>query len=480
MDNKAILSGFIWRFLERCGAQGITLVVSIILARLLSPEIYGTVSLILVFLTILEVFVDSGLGNALIQKKDSDYIDFSSVFYSNVIISLILYWLMWFAAPVISNFYNLPELVLYIRVLSLNLIIAALKNIQVAYVSKYLLFQKFFLATLIGSLTSGVVGISLAYAGFGVWAIIGQSLSNSFFDTIALWFFVKWRPRRVYSFERFKRLFAFAWKLLATNLIDTIYQKIRQLIIGKVYSAADLAFYNQGQQIPYAIISNINTAIDSVLLPAFSSVQDNIERVKQMTRRSISTSVYIITPLLLCLYSISQPLVAIVLTEKWLPCVFFLRVSCIAFIFTPINTANINAIKALGRSDLVLKLEIIKKIVGIIVLIVTMFKGVKAIAIGLAIVSFLGLIINAWPNRKLLGYGYYQQLKDVMPAIILSSIMALIIYYIQYLDLNNAITIFIQIVLGLLIYIIGSKLFRIDGFLYLTNLLKSYARKEKQ
>ena len=184
MDNKAILSGFIWRFLERCGAQGITLVVSIILARLLSPEIYGTVSLILVFLTILEVFVDSGLGNALIQKKDSDYIDFSSVFYSNVIISLILYWLMWFAAPVISNFYNLPELVLYIRVLSLNLIIAALKNIQVAYVSKYLLFQKFFLATLIGSLTSGVVGISLAYAGFGVWAIIGQSLSNSFFDTI--------------------------------------------------------------------------------------------------------------------------------------------------------------------------------------------------------------------------------------------------------------------------------------------------------
>ncbi|MCI8834626.1 MAG: lipopolysaccharide biosynthesis protein [Ruminococcus sp.] len=474
--NKKVLSNLIWRLLERCGAQGVTLIVSVILARLLAPSDYGVISLIMVFITILEVFIDSGLGNALIQKKDADEIDFSTVFYFNLGMCSILYIGLFTMAPVIANFYSNDVLVLVIRVLGMSLLISGLKNVQQAYVSRNLIFKKFFFATIGGTVTSAVIGIVIAYLGGGVWALVFQGLSNQLIDTMILWIIVKWRPVKVFSWRRFKKLFSYAWKLLVSSFIDTIYQKLRQLLIGKIYSTADLAYYNQGQQIPYAVVSNINASIDSVLLPAIASVQDSKENVKKMTRRAIKTSSYIMTPFMIGIFVIAEKLVELLLTEKWLPCVFFLQISCISFIFTPINTANINAIKAIGRSEIILKIEILKKVVGCVIILFTIFGGIKAIAMGLLLSNVVGQIINAWPNKKILDYGYFEQLKDIIPNILLALCMGMIINVVTVLKLSALSTIVVQIIFGMVIYVALSIVTRNESFFYLWNMIFQYTK----
>ena len=297
--KKKTVGGFLWRLAERMGAQGVSFVVTIVLARLLLPEDYGTVALITVFITILNVFVDSGLGNALIQKKDADDLDFSSVFFFNIAVALVLYAGMFFAAPLIAKFYDKPELVALTRVISLTMLIASVKNVQQAYVSRNLLFKRFFFATLGGTLFSAGLGIYIAYKGGGAWALVAQSLSNAAIDTLILWITVKWRPKLMFSFGRLKGLWSYGWKLLVSSLIDNGYNQLRTLIIGKVYTNADLGFYNKARNFPQMIITNINSAIDSVLLPSMSKVQDSKETVKSMTRRSMKTSIFVMAPLLI-------------------------------------------------------------------------------------------------------------------------------------------------------------------------------------
>ena len=370
-SNNRIISNFIWRFAERCGAQSVSFVVSIVLARLLAPEVYGTIALVTVFTTILDVFVDSGLANALIQKKDVDDIDFSSVFYFNIFTCLILYAGVFFAAPFIASFYSDIELVPVIRVLSFTIVISGVKNVQQAYVSRTLQFKRFFFATLGGTIVAAIVGIIMAYTGYGVWALVAQQILNTTVDTIILWITVKWRPKAVFSFSRLKKLVSYGWKLLVSALLATLYHNIFQLIIGKKYSSADLAYYNKGDRFPNIIVTNVNSSIDSVLLPVMSNEQDDAVRVKEMTRRAIKTSTFIMAPLLMGLAATADSLVYILLTAKWLPCVFYLRIFCVTYMFYPIHTANLNAIKALGRSDMFLKLEIIKKVVGLVLLALT-------------------------------------------------------------------------------------------------------------
>ena len=389
MQNKKILVNFIWRFAERCGAQLVTFIVSIVLARILAPEDYGTIALITVFTTILQVFVDSGLGTALIQKKNADDMDFSSVFYFNFIVCIILYICMFFSAPFISKFYNDNSLTPVIRVISLTIVISGVKGIQQAYVSKYMMFKRFFFSTIGGTIFSAILGIILAYEGCGVWALVAQQLSNTAIDTLILWLTVKWRPKRIFSWKRLKALLSFGWKLLLSSLLDTCYSNLRNLIIGKLYSSADLAFYNQGDKFPKVIVTNVNTSIDSVLLPTMSGAQDNRERVKNMTRRAIKTSTYIMAPFMMGLAFCAEPIVRLVLTDKWLPCVVFLRIFCITYMFWPVHTANLNAINAMGRSDWFLRLEVIKKTMGMIILLSTMWFGVKAMAYSSLLTSML-------------------------------------------------------------------------------------------
>ena len=358
MSSTNVITNFFWRFLERCGAQGVTFIVSIVLARLLDPTVYGTVALVTIFTTIMQVFVDSGMGNALIQKKDADDLDFSSVFYFNMAMCSVLYLIMFFAAPFIASFYRMPELTAIVRVLSFVVVISGVKNVQQAYVSRHLMFKRFFFSTLGGTIGAAVIGIAMAYLGFGVWALVVQMLFNAAVDTTILWITVKWRPKKMFSFQRLKSLFSYGWKLLASSLIDTVYNDLRQLIIGKKYSSGDLAYYNQGKKFPQLIVTNINTSIDSVLLPTMSKAQDDMAAVRSMTRRAIKTSTFLMMPAMIGLAVCAEPLVQLILTEKWLPCVLFLRIFCITYAFYPIHTANLNAIKAMGRSDLFLKLEI--------------------------------------------------------------------------------------------------------------------------
>lgn len=479
MQNKKILVNFIWRFAERCGAQLVTFIVSIVLARILAPEDYGTIALITVFTTILQVFVDSGLGTALIQKKNADDMDFSSVFYFNFIVCIILYICMFFSAPFISKFYNDNSLTPVIRVISLTIVISGVKGIQQAYVSKYMMFKRFFFSTIGGTIFSAILGIILAYEGCGVWALVAQQLSNTAIDTLILWLTVKWRPKRIFSWKRLKALLSFGWKLLLSSLLDTCYSNLRNLIIGKLYSSADLAFYNQGDKFPKVIVTNVNTSIDSVLLPTLSGAQDNRERVKNMTRRAIKTSTYIMAPFMMGLAFCAEPIVRLVLTDKWLPCVVFLRIFCITYMFWPVHTANLNAINAMGRSDWFLRLEVIKKTMGMIILLSTMWFGVKAMAYSSLLTSVLSQIINSWPNRKLLNYGYLEQVRDFAPGIILAVFMGLCVYIIGYIPLNDGATLIIQIIVGAAIYIGMSAILKLEEFEYLIGMIKSF-RNDKE
>lgn len=478
--SHKLTSNFFWRYAERLGAQGVTFVVSIVLARILDPAVYGTISLVTVFTAILEVFVGSGIATALIQKKDADDLDFSTVFYFNIALCLVLYFLMFLAAPFIAAFYNRPELTPIVRVLSLTLVISGVKNVQHAYVSRHMIFKKFFYATLGGTIGAAVVGIVMALNGFGVWALVAQSLFNHTIDTIILWVVVKWRPKKMFSWSRLKQLYSYGWKLLVSALIDIGYKELRTLIIGKLYSSSDLAFYNRGAQFPKLIVNNIDTSIDSVLLPSMAREQDDKTRVRNMTRRAIKTSTYLMMPLMMGLAVCAEPVVRLLLTEKWLPCVFFLRVFCFTYAFYPIHTANLNAIKAMGRSDLFLKLEIIKKVIGLIVLATTMFISVEAMALSGIATTFVHQAINAWPNRKLLDYHYGDQVRDLLPQIALSCLMGAIVYFVTFLHLNDWLTLLIQIPLGAVIYITGSKLFHIDSFEYVYGILKSYLGKRKK
>lgn len=483
VEKKKIIYGLFWKFAERIGSQGIGFIVSIILARLLYPEDYGLIALISIFLSVSSVFVQSGFGSALIQKKTADSIDFSTVFYFNIFMAVIFYILLYMLAPYIAKFYNEPTLIPIIRFMSISLIISGVNNVQHAYVSKTMQFKRFFYSTLVGTIFSGFLGVCMAYMGFGVWAIISQQLFNSLVDTIVLWFTVKWRPQLVFSLERLKSLFSFGWKLLISSLIDTLYINIYGLLIGKIYNSSLLGLYNKGNQFPSLIVDNINGPIQGVLLPALSEEQDNKERLKAMVRRSIVTSSFIIYPIMVGMAAIAKPMVTILLGEKWLGCVFFLQISCITLAFWPIHTANLQAINAVGRSDIFLKLEIIKKILGISVLVISIPFGINIMVIGRAFTSFIGTIINAFPNKKLLGYSFVEQWKDLIPSFILSLVMGLMVMSIELLGFNSYITLLMQIPIGGVSYFGLAYFFKFECFTYLLNMIKNklnYNFKDKK
>lgn len=477
-SRQMVITNFFWRFFERSGAQIVSFVVAIVLARLLNPSEYGEIALVTILICFLQVFVDSGLGSALIQKKNSDDVDFSTVFFFNMAMSIFIYGLLFVTAPFIADFYSLPNLTSVIRIVGLALIVSGLGNIQHSFISKHLLFKKSFVAVLIGAVGSAIVGVGMAYLGYGIWALVGQYLSNVCLVTLVLWFSVKWRPRILFSFDRLKSLFDYGWKLLVSALLDTGYNQLRQLIIGKFYTTKDLAFYNQGGVFPNTIVTNVNASIDSVLFPAMSAEQDNHNVVRDMTSRAIRISTFVMMPLMVGLAACAEPIVNIVLSEKWQPCVPYLRIFCFTYAFWPIHTANLNAMKALGRSDLFLKLEIVKKIVGLVAILCTMRISVMAMAYSMLVTSVLCQIINAWPNKKLLNYSYLQQVKDMLPQIVLSVVMGTIVYSISFFGVNEWVTLVLQMITGVVIYALISGLFKMDCFIYVVDATKALFRKD--
>ena len=424
------------------------------------------------FITLLQVFVDSGLGNALIQKKDADDLDFSTVFFTNVVFCILLYLLLFFVAPFIANFYADEQFTILVRVLGLTLVISGVKNVLQAYVAKNMIFKKFFFATLLGTIVSAIVGVCLAYKGFGVWALITQQLTNLFIDTFVLWIIVPWKPALQFSFERLKQLFSFGWKLLLSAIITTIYSKLRQLIIGKKYTSTDLAYYNKAEVFPNIIVANIDTSLNSVLFSAMASSQDNVDIVKSMARRTLKVSTYIMSPLMIGLAVTAPSVIKLLLTDKWMFCVPYLRVFCIYYMFYPIFTVNLNAINAMGRSDLFLKIEIVKKVVGFSVLFSSMWFGVWVMACCLLIENLSEQIIDSFPNRKLINYSYFAQMKDILPNILLAVFMGVCVYFVHFLNIAYWAQLIIQIILGAFIYITGSFIFKLESFTYLLDMWK--------
>lgn len=471
--NSKTISSLIWKLLERGGTQGIQFIIQIFLARLLSPNDYGTIALITVFIALANVFVQSGFNTSLIQKQNVDEKDFSSVFYISLLIAGILYIILFFIAPMIADFYSIQELTNIIRVLSITLFFGALNSIQNAIISRKMAFKNLFYSSLGAIIVSGIIGIILAYKGFGVWTLVYQQLVNQFLICLILWFTVKWRPQLLFSFQRVKDLFSFGGKLLLSALIDTGYREMTNLIVGKIYIPAMLGYYNRGNQFPNLIVSNLNSSIQSVIFPVLVSVQDDKRRIKEIMRRAIVTSSYMVFPAMMGLIVIAEPMIRLILTEKWLPCVPYLRLFCLSYALWPIHTANLQAINAIGRSDIFLKLEIIKKIVGVSIIIITSRYSPLMMALGTVFGGIIGSFINSYPNKKLLNYSYFEQIKDILPSVVLSVIMGIIAYSVIFLDLSDSVTIILQIIVGGITYVLLSYIVKLECFMYLLKIIKN-------
>ncbi len=476
------ITSVMWKFVEKVAAQAIHFVVSIILARLLAPEDYGIIALVSVFITICNKLVISGFATSLIQKKDADNLDFSTVFYFSCTMAVVLYIALWFVAPFIAGFYseyNEELLIQVIRVMGLNVFIIAVNSVQQAYVSRTMQFRRYFLSTILGNTISAAVGIGLAYGGYGVWALVAQTLLAALVNGIVLWFTVKWRPQLKFSFKRFKALFSYGWKIFTASIIKVIYNDLRSLVIGK-FSPADLAFYNKAQSFPQLIDSNVEGTIDSVLFPAISKKQASVDEMRAMLRRAIKTTSYILIPLLVGLSATSKPVILILLTEEWAPSIPLMQILSFSFVFAPMEIENLQAIKATGRSDIVLKLEIIKKVVGILLIIVAIPYGVTAMAISAVIVAVFSAIVNAIPNKKLLGYTFKMQVKDILPTLLLSFAMFAATFPISYLDINIWLMLIIQVIVGVVVYVALSVIFRVESFKYILGLLKGFLKRGKK
>lgn len=468
-----IIKSILWKFFEKIFVQGVQFLVTIVLARLLSPSEFGIIALITVFIILSNVIIEGGLSTALIQKKDADNVDFSTIFYTNVFVSLSLYGILFFLAPVIASFYNEPQLVSVVRVLSISILFYALNAVQIAYVAKHMLFKKMFVVSLISSVSSGCMGIAFALMNWGVWALVAYNLSLSLLTTLIMLFVIKWRPLFVFDKARFKGLFNFGWKIFFTNFIITLFVNIRSLIIGKMYSAGTLAVFDRGKQFPCLIMDNINASIQAVMLPAFSHEQDDRERVKAMLSRSIKTSSLIIFPILVGLFVAAQPLVLCLLTDKWQEAIPFVRIFCVAYVLLPIQMTNMEVVKSLGKSNVILKMEIVKKIIEISVLIISLFFNVYAIAWGVVVYNLICLYINLYPNVKLINYKVLEQVKDVFPCLVVSIIMGLIISLFLLLDIPNIVILLLQFIVGACVYILMCYTLKLESFVYVINLIKS-------
>lgn len=467
IDKSKVMSSMIWKLLEYGGAQLIQAIVQIILARLLMPEEYGLVILVVAFILVANVFIESGLTVALIQKKDVDEVDFSSVFYLNILIALVLYIAIFAGAPYIADFYREPKIVQIIRVLSLTIFIGAVNSCQGAFLSRNMMFKKLFLSSIAGTLIAGIIGVAMAYMGFGVWALVANNILRQLLVTSIIWMTLRWRPRLVFSIERVRALFSYGSKMTISALIYTLYENLVSILIVRAYSSSALGFYNRGSQFPKLIMMNVNGTIQAVMLPTLSRYQSDRVKVKNMVKRSVKTSAFLVFPMMTGLAVVAEPLVRVLLTEKWLPSVPFLQIFCACYALWPIGTANAQAISALGRSDIFLKLETVNATIHLAVLFLSIPRGVQAIAVGMLISSALTTVTAIYPASRLLGYGYSEQLKDIFPVLLASVSMGGIAYSVRFLRLGSVETLAAQMVLGATLYLAIVKLFKFDTFDYL-------------
>ena len=486
-DSKGkILKGLFWSYGERITAQVVTLVVSVILARMLSPDEYGIIALVTVFITLANIMVTDGFGNALIQKKDADQVDFSTIFWFSEGLSVIIYVILFFAAPLISAYYDIPILSPVIRVMAIRVPIAAINSIQRAQVSRRMEFKKFFFSTLFGTLVSGVVGVCMAYLGFGVWAIVGQYLTNSTIDTIVLFATSGWRPRVLFDSKRLSPLLSFGGKILCVSMMNSLYSNLRNLIIAKNYSSSDLAYSNKGQTFPSLISVNISSSLTSVIFPVISQIQDDKEKLLVLTRKVIQVGSFLMCPLLIGLAAVGNEFIRLLLTDKWLPSVPYMQIMCLVYLLQPIQQASIQSMKALGESGLYLRLEIYKKIFGLTILLIAVLFGhsVLLIVLSALVVEIVSTVINFPANKRLIHYKYKDQLLDIGIPLLMAGIMWIFIIVLNYslsnLAISAVVMMIIDIILGATVYMGLAMVMKNDGFIMLIGMLKTIKKEKKK
>ncbi len=477
--QKDTFSGLVWKFSERAGAQLVTLVVSIFLARILTPDDYSVVSIVTIFFTFANVFISSGFNTALIQKKKVDLRDYSSVLYISLSLSLLIYAVLFFTAPALANLYSLPILIPVIRVMGLTLIINAFKSILCAYISATLQFKKFFFSTLVGTVVSAFVGIALALNGAGPWALVAQQMTNTTIDTLVLLITTRVHFGFKFSFSRVKRLIDYGWKILASSLISTAYDEINPLIIGIRFSGADLSFYTKGKSFPSLISNTVNDTFSAVLLPVMSKLQDDMNAVLNYTRRFMKISSYIIFPLMIGFLAVSDNFVSVILTDKWLSASIYIKIFALSYMFNIIQNGNLQAIRAIGRSDIVLILEIAKK--GIYFLVILGFvlftDSPILLAVSFIINTVFATVINTFPNRKLIGYKYRLQIMDLLKNFICATLMGVIVYSMNFLSINKLFLLALQVLTGAIVYILLSVITKNENFYYFYNFLIKFLKK---
>ena len=450
----------IWSSIDRFSAQGIQFLFSILIARLLVPEDYGVVAMLNIFLAVSQTFIDSGFSTALVRKVDRTETDFSTVFYFNIVVAVIFYFALFFSASAIANFYSTPLLESITKVVALNLIVGSLSGIHSAKLSIAIDFKSKAKISIVTTLLTGVVGLWMAYSGYGVWALVVQSVFSVFLRTALLWIIVKWRPQLVFSWRSFKELFSFGSKLLASSLLDTTYNNVYSLVIGKVFSPSTLGLYSRAAGLAEFPSSNITGVLQGVTFPVLSSIQNEEDRLADAYKRFIRISAFVVFPLMIGLAAVAEPFIQIVLTDKWAGTIPLLQIICFAMMWYPVHAINLNILQVKGRSDYFLKLEVIKKIQGVIILVVTLPLGIVAMCLGRVVSSLISLVWNTYYTKKLINYGFVNQMKDLFHIVVHSLVMGLVVLLIVHFMPSMWLKLIVGVFAGMVYYIVGAYMMR--------------------
>jgi O-antigen/teichoic acid export membrane protein len=469
------LSGLLWQFLQKFISQIFSFCITVVLARLLSPDDYGVVALASMFNILVGIFISGSMDAALIQKKDADELDYNTVFYSSFLMSFVIYAVVYFGSPYFANLYHNELICPVMRVLALTMPIGSLAMVQNAIISRQLEFKKFFYSSLIGQVFSAVIGIVMAYQGFGPWALVAQQIASTITNTMVMFCIVRWYPKLQFSWDRFIVLFNFAWKKTTSSFIGTLCDQLKGYLIGFRYTTADLAYFNRGEGLPQMFNTNISGTINTVLFPALSQLQGDRAAVKRGMRRAMTTSCYILSPIFIGLAATSGKIVPLLYSSKWNPAIPFMLFACLTGVITVLNNANLQSIYAIGKSGEVLKLEFYKKTVMIVLLFGGIYFGPIGISVAMFLYSFYVLYMNTRPNVKFLNYSLLEQVNDVKYGLIFSVIMSLIVYGVGLLIDNIVLSLCIQIPLGIAIYVGLSEVIKPDAYIFVrSNLQEKY------
>lgn len=458
LKNKTV-KGIVWSSVERFSVQGIQFLVMIVMARLLTPKDYGLVGMVAIFIAVAQSLVDSGFSQALIRKQNRTETDNSTVFYFNIVVGILLYLVLFAIAPLVAIFYDSPELTALMRVVCLSVVFNSFVVVQRALLTVNIDFKTQAKASLTAAVVSGVIGIGMAYSGFSYWSIVAQQLVNLGLNTLLLWIFTRWRPRWIYSWGSFRELFTFGSKLMVSGLLDVVYRNMYLLVIGKMFTASSLGYYTRANQFAEFPSSNLTGIMQRVTYPVLCQIQDDDERLAQIYRRFLRLSAFLIFPLLVGLSAVAEPFVLLLLKEQWLFAATLLQIICFAMMWYPIHAINLNLLQVKGRSDLFLRLEIIKKAIAVLILCVTIPMGLIAMCVGQILSSLIALIINTNYTGKLIQVGFLRQMRDLLPTLLLSLSMWGVVYGITSCLSGIILQLIVGIIAGMVYYIALSALF---------------------